>query len=159
MAQQRSAATGPDRFLIGIVGGVVLLIVLGVVVVLTMGRPRPAPPADANGPAAVVQAYVEAIRAGNTEKARTYLSREALTAEQSRNRPPYASNVNDNVRILVEPVSSTEDTADVRITISSFNSRSEPFSASSSNRSIRVRLVREDGAWRVNQPLEPYQVS
>jgi hypothetical protein len=156
MAEQQTAATGSDRFLIGIVAGAILLIVVSVVVVLVIGRPRPAAPADPEGPAGVVQAYVEALRAGDVDRARTYLSRQARAASQARERSSYAPAVDDNVRIVVETVSADADTAEVKVTISRFYARSDPFSASTSHRDVTVRLVREDGAWRINQPLEPY---
>src|SRR6266536_6084168 len=119
MAQQRTTATiGPDRFLIGIVGGAILLIVVSTMIVLLVGRARPAPPADPNGPAGVVQAYVEALRAGDLERARSHLTRQARATSESRDRTPYAPAVNDNVRIVVETASVEGDTAQVKVTIS-----------------------------------------
>jgi hypothetical protein len=156
MAEQQTATTGPDRFLIGIVGGAILLIVVSIVVVLVVGRPRPTPPADPNGPSGVVQAYVEALRAGDIDKARVYLTRQARAASQNRDRSSYSPAVNDNVRIVVETVSTEGDSAEVKVTISQFYARSDPFSASTSHRDLTVRLMREDGEWRMTQFIEPY---
>jgi hypothetical protein len=156
MTEQRTATAGPDRFLIGIVGGAILLILVSIVVVLLVGRSRPTPPADRDGPAGVVQAYIEAWRAGDVERAQSYLTRQARATAQSRDRSPYSPAVNDNVRIVVETVSSDADAAEVKVTISRFYARSDPFSANTSHRDVTVRLVREDGAWRISQPIEPY---
>ena len=156
MAQQRSATLGPDRFLLGIVAGAVLLIVASVIVVLFVRQlPPPAPP-DPNSPTGVVQAYIEAIRAGDLDRARGYLTAEARTASLTRSWPSYPPTNDDNVRIVVEPVREDATTAEVRITVSRYYSRPGPFSARSSHNDYTARLVREDGAWRMNPALEPY---
>ena len=158
-ASQPTPKRGQDRFLLAIVAGTVLLVVASIVIVLVIGRPRPAPPTDPNSPAGVVHIYVEAVRAGYIQRARSYLSREARAQVESRDRPAYTYDgpaSDQNVRIVVEPVSTTETTADVKVTISRFNARSDPFSTSTWHRDVTVRLVREDGDWKINSPVDPY---
>jgi hypothetical protein len=154
---RRPAAPGHDRFLLAIVAGALLLVVVGVVVVVPFGRPRPAPPADPSSPAGVVQQYVEAVRAGDLERARGYLTREARAQVEARDRSsPYRPSVDDNARIVVDTVSTTDTTAEVKVAISRFYARSNPFSSSTSHYDVPVRLIREDGAWRISQPVDPY---
>jgi hypothetical protein len=156
MAHERTATTGPDRFLLGIVAGTVLLVVVSIVVVLMVGRSRPTPPADPASPAGVVQAYIEAWRVGDVERAHSYLTREARAEAESRDRTTYRPSADDNNRIVVETVSMTGTTAEVKVTISRFQARSDPFSAGTYHRDVTVRLLREDGEWRISRPIEPY---
>ena len=152
-----AAEPGRDRFLIGIVAGTLLLIVVGVIVVFMLGRTRTAPPADTSTPAGVVQAYIEAVRAGELERSRTYLTREARAEAEARDKnSTYRPTAQDNVRIVVEQVSVTETRAEVKVTTSRFYANSDPFSAGSSHYDSTVTLVREDGAWRMTQPLSSY---
>lgn len=156
------AGRGPDRFLLAIIAGALLLILAGVVVVLVNRQPRPAPPADPASVIGVVQGFVEATRAGDTEKARSYLTREARAQAEARarqNPSTYTPSYDTNVRIIVEATAQTETTAEAKVTISRFSARSDPFSSSTSHRTVTVRLLREDGQWRITQPLEPYQLS
>jgi hypothetical protein len=153
-----SAPAPPDRFLLGIVVGAVALIVLGIGVVLALGgRPTPPPP-DPASPVGVVHAYVEALRAGDVERARALLS-QAARAELDRDRVPFSRCYEPGGverRILIEPVEMEAERASVRVTISTFAARTEPFSSSTYHREVEVRLVREGGQWRIAQPVEPF---
>ena len=154
------AAGGQDRFLLAIVGGTLLLVLVSVIIVFTVGRARPAPNVDPNSPAGVVQSYVEAIRAGDVEKARGYLTRQAQIDSDTRQRQnPLRPNPDDRMRIVVETVSATDTTADVKLTISHFYGRNDPFSAGTSHRDTTVRLVREDGVWKISQPPQAYELT
>ena len=158
--QESRQAPGQDRFLLAIVAGTILLVVVSIVVVFLFGRARTAPPPDPNSPAGVVHAYVEAVRAGEMEQARSYLTRTARAQAESRDRQDsYRPPRDENVRIVVETVSSTETAADVKVTISRFYARSDPFSSSTSHYDVTVKLIREDGVWRISQPIEPYSFS
>ena len=153
-----SAPAPPDRFLIGIVVGALALIAAGIAVVLVLGRGPAPPPPDPNSPVGVVQAYVEALRDGDVERARSYLSQSAR-AELDRSRdafPRYYQSDSVQQRILIELVEIEGDHARVRVTISSFSARTEPFSSSAYHREVDVRLVREGGQWRIAQPVEPF---
>ncbi len=160
MSEQAVPTPGADRFLIGIVAAAVLLIGVGIAAVLLVGRLPSSPPVDPSSPVGVVQAYVQALRAGDLERAYGYLSRSAqksVPLDTYRQRfPHYYEPAATDQRLLIEPVTVGSDAAEVKVTISRFSARSDPFSASSSHRNVTVRLVKEDGVWRVNQPLEPY---
>ena len=155
--QTPAPAGGQDRFLLAIVAGTILLVVIAVAVVVLFGRGRPAPPADPNSPAGVVQAYVEAVRDADAARARGYLTRDARAEAEARDRQStYRPSPGNNVRIVVETVSSTDTTAEVKVTVSRFYARSDPFSSGSYHDETTVKLIREDGAWRIRQPIEPY---
>jgi hypothetical protein len=155
--EQPRPAGGQDRFLLAIVAGTVLLVVVSIVVVMLFGRARPAPPADPNSPAGVVQTYIEAVRNGEIEKARTYLTREARAQAMARDRQDqYRPTRDDNVRIVVNTVSEADTTAEVKVTISRFYARSDPFSSNTSHYDVSVKLIREDGNWRISQPVDPF---
>src|SRR5688572_15671799 len=159
-AQEPRQAPGQDRFLLAIVAGTILLVVVSVAVVFLFGRARTSSPPDPNIPAGVVHAYVEAVRAGEMERARSYLTRAARAQAGSRDRQDsYRPPRDDNVRIVVETVSSSETAADVKVTTSRFYARSDPFSSSTSHYDVTVKLIREDGVWRISQPIEPYSFS
>jgi hypothetical protein len=157
-ARQPDPSSGQDRFLLAIVAGTILLVVASIAIVLVLGRPRPAPPADPNSPAGVVHAYVDAVRSGDVQRARSYLTREARAQIETRDRAySYDGRAsNENVRIVVETVSATETTADVKVTISRFNARPDPFSSSTWHSDVMARLIREDGAWKISAPVDPY---
>jgi hypothetical protein len=159
MAESRTSAPGADRFLLGIVAGAVLLIVASVMLVLVVRQSPPPPPPDPSSPVGVVQAYIEALRAGDLDRARGYLTVEARASAVARNWPTYPASVNENLRIVVEPVREDTSTAEVRVALSRFSAQPGPFSSSTSRSELTVRLIREDGAWRINQPLEPYVFS
>jgi hypothetical protein len=154
------AARGTDRFLLGIVVGAALLIVVGIVAVFVTSRTAALRPVDPDSPAGVVQAYVEALRAGDLDRAYGYLSRaaQASVSLDDYRRRAYRPFVPDTAeqRVLVEPVTVGADTATVRVTISRFTARADPFSTSTYHQDTTVALVREDGAWRISRPVEPY---
>ena len=154
------AARGTDRFLLGIVVGAVILVVVGIGAVLLTSRTATARPVDPDSPVGVVQAYADAVRAGELDRAYSYLSRvaqEALPLDEYRRRSlrPFVGDT-DEQRVLVEAVMVGTDTASVKVTISRFSARPSPFSAGTYHRDTTVYLVREDGGWRISRPVEPY---
>jgi hypothetical protein len=162
MAEARSTPREADRFLVGIVVGALLLLVLAVVAVI-VGTRAPAPPAaDPATPLGVVQAYVDAVRAGEVDRAYALLSRAAqggVSLEEYRRRFARAYGPSSaEQRILIEPLRVGPETAEARVTVSRFTASREPFSTSASHQDVAVHLVREDGAWRITQPIGPYPV-
>jgi hypothetical protein len=154
MKAEQQKAAGPDRFLLGIVAGIVVLVVASIVVVLTIGPSRAAQPADTATPVGVVQAYVEAVRAEDYTRAHSYLTQKTRTEveeRESKERYPYRPHIDDHVRILVGPAMVNGDTAEVPLTVSRFYARNEPFSTSTTHHDVTVRLVREYGEWRITQ--------
>jgi hypothetical protein len=139
-----------------IVGGTILLVVVSIIMVFVLGRARTTAPADPNSPAGVVQTYIEALRAGDAEKSRGLLSRDARGQLDTNRSISYHPMLDENVRIVIDTSSTTDDSATVKVTISRFYTRSDPFSSGSSHHDIVVRLIREDGTWKVSQPIDPY---
>ena len=156
MVQQRRKTLGPDGFLLGIVVGAALLIVVSIVVVLIARQAPPPAPPDPDSPAGVVSAYVDAMRTGDYERARSYLTVEQRALSQTHSWPTYAPSNDNTTRIIVETTREDVTSADVQITISRYSSRPGPFSTSASHRDLTAHLVREDGAWRISPALEPY---
>jgi hypothetical protein len=156
MAQERTATAGPDRFLLGIVAGAGLLLVVSVIVVVVMMRRSPVT-IDPSSPSGVVQAYAEAMRAGDRTRAFGYLTPEARATAIARNWSTSTPGYDDSVRIVVEPISEDASTATVRVSVTRFYARSQPFFGSSTTHTDRtVHLVRQDGAWLIDEALEPY---
>jgi hypothetical protein len=154
-----SPAAGPDRFLLAIVAGTVVLVVAAILTVFLFGRDRTMAPADPNSPAGVVQAYIEAVRSGDSERSRSYLTREARAQAEARDRQStYPRTRTDNLRIVVETISSTDTAAEVKVTLSRFYARSDPFSSGTSRTELTIRLIREDGVWKMTQPIESYSL-
>ncbi len=154
-----ASSLGQDRFLLAIIVGAVALIVLGIVAVWAAGRTPPPAPTDPDSAVGVVQAYVAALRAGDFERAETYLTRsarESLSREPSVRPLRPAQPPDTEQRAVIEPVQIGPETAEVRVTISTFTAHTEPFSTSTSHRKMTVHLIQEDGAWRISQPIAPY---
>jgi hypothetical protein len=163
MSEPAAVEQRRDPFLIAIVAGALLLIAAGIGAVLVVGRAPRSAPADPTSPEGVVQAYVEAIRAGDADRAYELLSRTAkatTSAQEYRQRFPRSQpSTESGQRVLIETVEVGEDAAEVRVTFSRFSARPEPFSAGTYHRAVNVRLVREDGAWRIGQPAEPFPLA
>jgi hypothetical protein len=154
MAQQRVATAGPDRFLLGIVAGTVVLLVVSVIVVVMLRR-SPVP-VDPGSPAGVVQAYVEAMRTGDYPRAYGYLTPEARATANARNWSYSTPGSDDSIRIVIEPTAEDAATATVRIDVTRFSPHGGPFGSSTIHHDLNVRLVRVDGSWLIDQPVEPY---
>jgi hypothetical protein len=153
-------AAGADRFLLAIVGGTLLLVVIGVALVFVLGRSRSTSPADPNSPVGIVQAYIEAVRAGDAERARSYLTGPGLDEFDRQTRiTPLRPTADEHLRIVVDTTSVTDSAAEVRVTVSRFYTRSDPFSSGTSHRDIIVRLVRDNGVWKLSQPPQPYELA
>lgn len=159
MVENAFALPRGDRFLVAIVVGAVALIVVGLAIVLGAGTPAPRLAADPSSPVGVVQRYVEALRAGDVDGARALLTT-AARSEVERNRdafaPRFLPSRSAGRRILLEPISESADRAEVRATVSTFNGQGGLLDAGTFHQEVLVRLVRENGQWRISQPIEPY---
>jgi hypothetical protein len=153
------SARGPDRFLLGIILGAAVLVVAAVALV-AFGRPAPALPADPESPVGVVQAYIQAVQAGDVDRAYGYLSSNAQAAlplndyRKTFARGPFEARVEQ--RLVIEPVSETPTRAEVKVTISRMAVNEGPFSAATYHDDVTVVLVRQDNGWRIDVPAEPY---
>lgn len=163
MEETISTGQRPDRFLVGIVAGSLLLVVVGIAAVFLAGRAPASTVADPSSPVGVVQAYLEALRAGDADRSYGYLSR---TAQATTPRDRYLERfprhsapgqTSQTSRLLIEPGKLEGDVAEVKVTISRFSSGGGPFSYGTYHQDVTVRLNQENGVWRIAQPTEPYQ--
>ena len=135
-----------DRFLMGILGGIAVLIVIALVLFFARQDTREYKTDDS--PSSVVFNYVLAVTNKDYEKAYTYLA-------DTENKPTYddfrQSFLNgmiyaDNVGVDVGEAEIDGDIASVEVNL--IYSSSDPFSSSYRNVD-RATLVREDGEWRI----------
>jgi hypothetical protein len=160
MSDRHTATVGADRFLLGIVAGAILLVVVSIVVVFQAGRGSRQAVVDPDSPSGVVHSYVEAIRAGQVDRAYGFLSRSAQTTvplDTFRQRFSRRADYPDSTsRVLIQLTSSNAEAAEVKVTTSQFSAQSDPFSTSTYHRDTTIHLVREDGAWRIDRPAGPF---
>jgi hypothetical protein len=160
VSDRPTATVGVDRFLLGIVAGAILLVVVSIVVVFQAGRGSRQAVVDPDSPSGVVQSYVEAIRAGQVDRAYGFLSRSAQTTvplDMFRQRFSRRADSPDSTsRVLIQLTSSNAESAEVKVTISQFSAQSDPFSTSTYHRDVTIHLVGEDGAWRIDRPAGPF---
>ncbi len=147
-----------DRFTVGIVAGVLLLVVAAIGAAFVV-RGRDTPP-DLTTPSGVTLAFSEALRQGDAEAAWNLL---APSAQASTKRETFLvragtmrSSSNDRTRLLVEDEKIEGDTATVELARvyrgdGGFFSLGESYSTRST-----VRLQRVDGSWRITVPAEPF---
>ncbi|TAK23355.1 MAG: hypothetical protein EPO26_08930 [Chloroflexota bacterium] len=154
----RSPAAAPDRFLLAIVVGAILVVVGSIAAVVLARAAPPDTSVNPDSPVGVTRAYIEAIRSGDSLRAREYLSPTARASieKQPDAVPRYVESPDRRRRIIVEPVEQTSDRATVKVTISTFTARSDPFSSGTWHNEVTVRLIRENDSWRISQPAEPY---
>ncbi len=150
-----------DRFTWGIAVGVLALVLVGVgVAVAVRGR---TPPPDLTTPSGVVLAYAEALQRGDAETAWDLLSTSAqgsTTRDQFLRRASGLREPEERVRLATENEQVQGDTARVEL-VRIFPAGGGPFSFGASPPAVRntVRLVRENGAWRISGPPDPYLLS
>ncbi len=138
-----------DRFLVGIIGGSVLLIVIAMVIVLTRAAPEYR---AGNEPADVVFNYLLAIQRGDYERAYSFLSPTLpgypQSVQEMRSQLPPADATNEDISFTIIRSQTEGDTAmvEVRETIVY---RSGLFGSNTATSVFIVGLQRRDGAWRL----------
>jgi hypothetical protein len=142
---------GPLRSVLLIAGVIVLLAVgaAAVAVLADRGEVREYP---ADTPEGTVQRYIQALYRGDTDTAYDYLSESVkrdFTRTQFREYTWYISNSPQQRRIRVTHVDIDADRATVMLTIEHFSGSGIDFSRYSYQ--TRVRLVREDDDWKIDQ--------
>lgn len=142
----------PDKFLIGIVAGILLLIVVAFVVVLA--RPQPEYRND-DSPEAVVHNYLLALRLGDYERAREYLS--PRLKGYPKDAEALADDVDEHSRLRFDNRDVTLDTqsavirgntATVEVLESSFTGGGL-FDSGNYNRRFDMKLRQENGEWKL----------
>jgi hypothetical protein len=141
----------PDRFLIGIVVGLVALLLAAGISVAFLRQPARELPADT--PGGTVQRFYIALEQKDYVGAYAYLSnsmsgkptREEFTQYNTRRGP---NSSRERIRIQDETVTGSEATVTVAAT--TFYSNGGPFGGSSEYTSTEIfTLRREDGTWRI----------
>lgn len=148
---------GSDRTLLYVAAGIVALVAVTAAAVLLLGGREPASfPADS--PEGTVQRHLAAFEAGDFEAAHAYFSSDVrseldLDAYEQLTRdygmyPPDTSR-----RVLFDRTETDGDVARVHLTVEEYYGGG-PFGGGETYRSPReIRLVREGGAWRIDDPL------
>jgi hypothetical protein len=151
-----------DRFTGVIIAGVLALVVAGVVAAVAV-RGRETPP-DMGTPGGVTLAYMQALQRKDDEQAWSLL---ATSTRARTNRFQFQQNVSgwgggwgdrrdERARLILESEQVEGDRASVEL-VTQFPSSGGllDFNGTYSTRST-VRLVREDGNWRITIPPYPY---
>ena len=155
-ASTPASARSGNRSLLLIAAAVLALVVLTVAVVLVAGNRAPTqyPP---DSPEAALQGYLAAFEADDVEAAHAYFSapvRERMDLEAyeraidegHRMYPPDSSR-----SVLFDRRSGEGDSVRLHLTVEEFYG--EGLNGTTNRSPREIRLVREDGAWRIDEPL------
>lgn len=149
-----------DRLLLIILAGIVGVVAVSLIVILGVGSRRPAPP-EPGTPVAATLEYLDLLRNGEAARAYDMLStsgRSEISRERFLREAPRFTDSERERRVVAELIRDDGERAEVRVTVSVFTSRSDPFSRSSRHSDTTIRLVREGGDWRIASPAAPYQI-
>lgn len=151
-----SHAAAPDRSLLAIGCGVVILVVVAVIAVVFLGS-RDAQPFAADTPEGVVQRHLAAVEDEDYETAWGYLSAavqsDMMVEEYRRAARDYGYYGSASRRVLFDRSEVDGDRARVWLTVEEYYDGG-PLSGANTYRSPReIALVREDGEWRIDDPL------
>jgi hypothetical protein len=145
-----------DRFTLGVVVGAVLLVIAAVVSVVLLQGQSAAP--DLSTPEGVVRAYYAALDQGHPEQAWDLLSSRAR-AQTTRDefiQRAISFRPGREQRVTIDSVEIVGDTANVNLSLTS--SGGGLLGGGSYSQTVRVRLDREDGQWRITVPPQPYLI-
>jgi len=145
-----------DRSLLLIGAGLAGVVVVAALVVVLLGS-RDAAALPAGSPEGVVQRYLAAFEDGDYRTAHGYFSErirdEVDEATYERAVREYGYAVETSRRVLFDSTELNGDRASVQLTVEEYYSGG-PFGAGDTYRSSRViALVREAGAWRIDDSL------
>jgi hypothetical protein len=151
------AARTQDRSLLLIGLGVVALVALTIVVVLLAGG-RQAVAYPVNSPEGAVQRYLAAFDEGDYETAYTFFSEEVRGEmdldEYERAVRSYGSfDGGPSRRVLFDRTSGDGDRMRVHLTVEEFYGGGGLGGGDTYRSSREVLMVRENGAWRIDEPL------
>lgn len=149
---------GPGyRGLVLIAVAILVLLAGTVAVVLVAGGPRD-PQLEPGSPEAVIHEYLTAYDAGDLELAHTFFSarvREAWDLDAYRRsvdmRPVPGRDHGPSRRVLFDRTDVSGDDARVRLTVEEFYG--DGLSGDTYRSTREVRMIREDGSWRIDQAL------
>lgn len=154
---QRPVSGPQDRSLIAIALGVVGLVALTIVVVLVMGG-REAAEYSADSPEGTIQRYLTAFEAGDYETAYTFFSADVrgetdLEAYERSVRDYGTYDGQPSRRVLFDRTSGEGDRIRVHLTVEEFYVGDGLGGGDTYSSPREVLMVREDGAWRIDEPL------
>lgn len=146
----------PDRSLLVIGGGIAVLVVVTVIAVVLLGS-REAASFSADTPEGVVQRHLAAVEEEDYETAWGYLSADTQSElsldEYRRAARDHGYYVGGSRRVLFDRSEVDGDRARVWLTVEEYYDGG-PFGGATTYRSPReIALVREDGQWRIDDPL------
>jgi hypothetical protein len=151
------AGSSGSRSLVLIAAGIVALMATTIAVVLVVGGPR-SPSLEPGSPEAALHAYLTAFEAGDLAQAHAHFSgavREQWDLDAYRRSvDAYGAPLPDDDRarrVLFDHSDVTGDSAQVHVVVEEFVSDGLRGDTYRFRRS--VRMVREDGAWRLDQAL------
>jgi hypothetical protein len=149
-------APAPDRSLLIIGGGIVVLVIAAVIAVVALGS-REGTAFSADTPEGVVQRHLAAVEDEDYEAAWGYLSTavqsDLSVDEYRRAARDYGSWGVGSRRVLFDRSEVDGDRARVWLTIEEYYDGG-PFGGANTYRSTRdIALVREDGEWRIDDPI------
>lgn len=145
----------PDRFLIGIVAGLIVLLVVAAISVLLLRQPAQDLPADS--PGGTVQRFYRALQNKDYTGAYKYLSdsmeKKPTLAEFTNFNTSYYSgdgDYNSQQRIRTEKITITGDDATVPVDFTTYYNSGSPFGGAGDYTSTEVfSLHRENGTWLI----------
>jgi hypothetical protein len=145
-----------DRFTLGVVVGAVLLVIAAVVSVALLQGQSSAP--DLSTPEGVVRAYYAALEQGRPEQAWDLFSSraQAQTTRDEFVQRAISFRPGREQRVTIDSVEIVGDTANVNLSLTS--SGGGLFDGGSYSQTVRVRLDREGGQWRITVPPHPYLI-
>jgi hypothetical protein len=152
-----SVPASSNRSLILIAGAVVALAAVTILVVLLVGRDRTAT-YGADTPEGTVQRYLAAFEAGDLATAHGFFSSrvtagmdlDAYRRNVDLQGQSYA-NPRASRRVLFERTTGSGDVVTVSLTVEEFSG--DGLNGSTYRSSRDIRLVRQNGAWRIDEPL------
>jgi hypothetical protein len=156
-------ATGrpPDRFLLAILAGIVLLLLVALVSVVVLRRPAPDLPAGT--PGGVVQRFYSALEQRDYAQAYGFLSASltgTLRLEEFVTFNAQNGSNGQQTRGRIDSEKTTGDQATVTVSVTHFYPSGGPFSGSSEyTTSETFTLRREAGAWRITSVPYAYAPS
>lgn len=144
--------TRPGRSIVAIGAGVIVLVALAIIVALVAGSPEVEafPPGS---PEATLQAYLQAVEDGDAEQAYDYLSSRAQSQMSFTDFQRFIGfgGIPRDARVRIDRTQVDDDRATLYLVIEHFSGSGIDFNRYSYER--EVRLVREDDAWKIDEPL------
>ena len=141
----------PDRFLLGILAGIVLLLLVALISVVALRRPTPDLPAGT--PGGVVQRFYNALEQRDYAQAYSFLGGAITNTLRLEDFVTFNAQNGSNgqqTRGRIDSEKTTGDQSTVTVSVTHFYSSGGPFSGSSEyTTSETFTLRREAGAWRI----------